>query len=900
MAKAIVAALRVRSETILDDIARLMELAGVRRAMDPSRTTILKDNISWHFPFPGANTTPWQLEGVIRGLAAAGFRDQVCVQNKTVVTNAFKGEDLNHYVPIFKSYDIPVLYNFRDADMKWVVYKPKASMLVLDHIFPDGIRVPDYFMGKNIVHLPTVKCLSGDTQVVLADGTVTTIRELVSRGFSGCSSGIERSSDGDTRAAGSAELMSMDSSGRILPAKVTWFWRTTRGDRRVLRIRTRTGRTLTATADHLVFTSEGWRTMDSLAPGTRIAAARRIPIRGASQRLTEGDSIQEPTRVIARPGRKYSAAFNQDVIDSYLEGETVTAIAVRRSVPWQIVQSILKRHGVATRRTVNYPVFPSTTSPSFWRWIGYLIAEGNIERSHSTDKIWWTNSEPEISDEFAALTRELFGMDPGRSKDGKRFWIYSRILVDFLESIGLSIPLTAGNKRVPPVLFCCSDEEIAAFVAAYLDGDGHVASKAASISSTTKSAQLARDLQLLYSRLGVIAFVKPVRATIKGKWSHPRLYHSVTVSGVSLATLSSKLQFRHPTKRQRLEMHGQRLRRSKQPSNWDTVPLPRDRFRLVRTGLGLTQSATGISASVNNIEHGYTRPIPRIARYFADLFASLDKEGRYQSAIDEMRLLASPDLAWDPVVSMEEISDAEIELFDITVPDTECFIANGLVVHNCHIYTTTTGAMKNAFGGLLNTKRHYTHSWIHETLVDLLAIQKEIHSGIFAVMDGTTAGNGPGPRTMFPVVKNWMLASADQVAIDALAAKMMGFDPLSLTYIRLAHERGLGCGDVRDIEVTGDASALSESWGFQVGDNGASRVGDLLWFSPLKKFQNFFFRTPLVNVFIMGSEVYHDYYRWPMRDRRAFETWLEKTEWGRMFRLYAERGTLAPDSIRST
>ena len=47
----------------------------------------------------------------------------------------------------------------------------------------------------------------------------------------------------------------------------------------------------------------------------------------------------------------------------------------------------------------------------------------------------------------------------------------------------------------------------------------------------------------------------------------------------------------------------------------------------------------------------------------------------------------------------------------------------------CHIYTTTTGAMKNAFGGLLNTRRHYTHSWIHETLVDLLAIQKEIHSG---------------------------------------------------------------------------------------------------------------------------------------------------------------------------
>ena len=57
-----------------------------------------------------------------------------------------------------------------------------------------------------------------------------------------------------------------------------------------------------------------------------------------------------------------------------------------------------------------------------------------------------------------------------------------------------------------------------------------------------------------------------------------------------------------------------------------------------------------------------------------------------------------------------------------------------------HVFTTTTGAMKNAFGGLLHEKRHWTHSVIHETLVDLLTIQKEIHTGLFAVMDGTFVG----------------------------------------------------------------------------------------------------------------------------------------------------------------
>jgi len=156
--KARVAVLRVSPATILSDIDRLVDLAGVSSALASGKTTILKDNISWHFPFPAANTTPWQLEGAIQALGRRGFTDQVCVQNKTVVTNAFKGEDLNHYVPIFKRYAIPVRYNFRDEDMTWVRYEPKARMRVLGTIFPEGIHIPDYFFGKNIVHLPTTKC----------------------------------------------------------------------------------------------------------------------------------------------------------------------------------------------------------------------------------------------------------------------------------------------------------------------------------------------------------------------------------------------------------------------------------------------------------------------------------------------------------------------------------------------------------------------------------------------------------------------------------------------------------------------------------------------------------------------------------------------------------------------
>ncbi|MFC1764327.1 DUF362 domain-containing protein [Planctomycetota bacterium] len=204
-----------------------------------------------------------------------------------------------------------------------------------------------------------------------------------------------------------------------------------------------------------------------------------------------------------------------------------------------------------------------------------------------------------------------------------------------------------------------------------------------------------------------------------------------------------------------------------------------------------------------------------------------------------------------------------------------------------HIYTTTTGAMKNAFGGLLNTKRHYTHSWIHETLVDLLAIQQEIHSGIFAVMDGTICGSGPGPRTMIPVEKDYMLASCDSVAIDAVAAKMMGFDPMDIPYIRMAHESGLGMGRVEEIEIVGE-DVSDVSFGFQVGDNFASTIGDAAWFGPLKWLQKLFFHTPLVYIFIFGSYFYHDCIWWPCKGKKIQRESVMTTKWGRLFQEYPE------------
>jgi len=179
-----------------------------------------------------------------------------------------------------------------------------------------------------------------------------------------------------------------------------------------------------------------------------------------------------------------------------------------------------------------------------------------------------------------------------------------------------------------------------------------------------------------------------------------------------------------------------------------------------------------------------------------------------------------------------------------------------------HVFTTITGAMKNAFGGLLHRRRHWTHAVIHDTLVDLLQIQQDIHEGLFAVMDGTFAGDGPGPRAMRWHEKDIVLASADQVAIDAISAKLQGFDPMAIRFIRKAHDAGMGIGDPKQIKVAGYDIGQEPAWNFKQEDT-------------------------------FASNFYHNVYWYPFVGRPRVRAALN-TKWGRMFAEYGDGKVVMP------
>jgi hypothetical protein len=141
--------------------------------------------------------------------------------------------------------------------------------------------------------------------------------------------------------------------------------------------------------------------------------------------------------------------------------------------------------------------------------------------------------------------------------------------------------------------------------------------------------------------------------------------------------------------------------------------------------------------------------------------------------------------------------------------------------------------------------------------------------------------------------KDILLASSDQVAIDAISAKLQGFDPMSLRFIRKAHEADLGVGDPRQIEVLGYDIEQEGSWNFKREDTFASRGQHMIYHGPLKPLEKLLLQSPLVPWSYFASNFYHNVYWYPFVGRKRVKAALE-TKWGQLFESYGDGRVVMP------
>lgn len=189
-------------------------------------------------------------------------------------------------------------------------------------------------------------------------------------------------------------------------------------------------------------------------------------------------------------------------------------------------------------------------------------------------------------------------------------------------------------------------------------------------------------------------------------------------------------------------------------------------------------------------------------------------------------------------------------LHDVNIPEvltrTEMVTLPLLKTHN---KTVLTGALKNQWGCLESLRHHY-----HLVLTDAITDVNLLVQPRFAVMDGTVGLEGNGPKAGIPREMDTVLASANLVGIDAVAARLMGVDPLAVPHLQRAAERGLGSFP-GSFALVGDEVSPSGRPFTPARHNAVSWLELLLRRSAVRRLA---FHSPLFGVLCWGARRYYD------------------------------------------
>jgi V/A-type H+/Na+-transporting ATPase subunit A len=336
---------------------------------------------------------------------------------------------------------------------RWVVRIPRPVKEKLAPGIPlvTGQRVVDSFFpvakgGTACVPGPfgSGKCLAGETPVLLGDGRLTPIEELVA----------SAREIGRVRTDGSDEWITLSSpvelfslvGNRLVRSRTKTVYHGKSDS--LVTVRTRSGRSVRVTPVHRLFTfgadgSLRETAARNLEPGQYLASVRKLP-------------------------------------------------APARDSPLGISLAPLRRRGKRIR-------VPERMSAELAEFLGLFVAEGYLRAGLT---VVFTNSDPALRARFLRLARDLFAIE-GKVEVAKgktpNVLLHSRLLVDLMNQ--LECGRTAVNKRIPATVLSSSNGALAAFLRGYYLGDGGFSGNEVEV--CTASPRLQNELAYALSRFGI-------------------------------------------------------------------------------------------------------------------------------------------------------------------------------------------------------------------------------------------------------------------------------------------------------------------------------------------------------------------------------------------------------------
>ncbi len=545
------------------------------------------------------------------------------------------------------------------------------------------------------------KCITGDSLVHLEDGSLVKIGDLVEEKLK--TNFVNKIDDGFVASSDDTKILYLDLKDLKIKSKNILSYVKRESPDTLMKIKTRSGRSITSTKYHPLFILKDNKVVpikaEDLKLGTRIAVPREIKNKNKNKTFVELlDLIKYSDNVYIPYDKKYIQILNEKRKGTWKQ------FAQNLGVSYYVLKGLLDKqainfeHFVKILRKLNFNDYEIMdlikvvkskkdgkcnmvweNSPEFARFLGYLIAEGSLP-SKSPSQIWFPNSCEEMIEDYKNIAEKLFGLKTSVNEYVNYRYdalIYSQVLRKLLNKFGMPCATTEYKELTNLFLTHSSNEELSAFLNGLYSGDGYVGDSI--IELTTKSKKLVFAIENILLRLG-ITFSSSYKVKVATNNGFSGIYRVISIYGVeNFRKFNDNIKLVHPKKMAKLEM----ILDKKSNPNVDLIEvnsLVKDISKELKLNIkDLKKQYPKLDAYV------YNQCLPSrngLNELTQQLFM---KQEIKNENLQQLNIITNSDIFWDEVEELEEMQTKEKWVYDLCVEGDHNFLANNIIVHNTNI-----------------------------------------------------------------------------------------------------------------------------------------------------------------------------------------------------------------------
>ena len=580
-----------------------------------------------------------------------------------------------------------------------------AILKLVSKVIPRG----RYVSGKGVTGVGL--CVTGDTLVVLDDGSLKPIGAIVEKELA--KDAVSRG-EGIEVAANPAPLkiLALDQTGlKIRPLDVSQYWRI-KAPKQMAKVRTRSGREVMVTMDNpMPVLEEGnivWKKAQDVQAGMHLAAPRHICVQPAEDGLQILDIIDKSAHILN------AGAAVEAIVDKVRQKTTIRALAAELGISENKLYHGWRSGGNAPQLSALEAIcgrldmqlndilpdrmklaqwngcaimLPKAFNEELMYMFGLVAGDGSLSTtSFGGVNIKFCSADDQLLDAFKDICTSQLDIKPYYYKHPERVAYYainSKLLGQLMHAFGLPSGDKSHNIEITDVLSALPDKLISAYLRGVFDTDGCVSivkGKGSScIGLSTASNRFVQGVQALLLRFDILSSVReraPTTSEIRGRKVVSGRKYELEIRGLdNFRKFEERIGFRLSRKAAKLGTLTNGTRTSN--TNIDVIPGIGDMLRAVRAECGMSSKELfGYKA------YSYERGRRNVSRSMLQQIVSrLDARGS-GPALEALKKLANSDIFWDEVTEVKVVEPNVEYVYDLTVDGEHSFVANNLIVHN--------------------------------------------------------------------------------------------------------------------------------------------------------------------------------------------------------------------------